>query len=67
MLYPLLSRMLVSGWLEDEWEPPSEVETGRPARRYYRITELGLRELGAAASRAEPIRVTDVPVLGGRP
>ena len=50
-MYPLLRRLLEEGWLEDGWEDPAEVH-GRPPRRYYALTELGMRELGALAVRA---------------
>lgn len=40
-LYPALNRMLVKGWLQAEW---GVSDTGRKAR-FYRITELGRREL----------------------
>lgn len=50
VLYPILGRMMDEGWLTDGWEDPSEAN-GRPPRRYYEITDTGLRELGAAQSR----------------
>ncbi|WP_143268942.1 PadR family transcriptional regulator [Amycolatopsis vastitatis] len=49
-MYPRLRQMLEAGWLSDGWETSVE---GRPARRYYRVTEDGLRELGALLARAE--------------
>lgn len=39
-LYPILWRMLKAGWLSDGWD-----ETTIPARRYYRVTELGRKEI----------------------
>ena len=48
-MYPRLRQMLEAGWLSDGWE--TEVE-GRPARRYYEVTDDGLRELGALVARA---------------
>jgi PadR family transcriptional regulator len=42
VLYPIVHRMLDAGWLADGWEPG---QGGRPARRYYRITETGLAAL----------------------
>lgn len=47
VLYPVLQRMLADGWLSDGWEDPSEIEGGRPPRRYYELTDKGRRELGA--------------------
>lgn len=52
VLYPILNRMLSEGWLHDGWEDPSD-DRKRPPRRYYVITEDGLRELGAVLRRAE--------------
>lgn len=53
VLYPILQRMLADGWLSDGWEDPDEIDGPRPARRYYRLTEKGCRELGAVISHAE--------------
>lgn len=53
VLYPILRRMLDEGWLADGWEDASQQRTaGRPPRRYYEITELGAKELGAVLSLA---------------
>jgi PadR family transcriptional regulator PadR len=51
-LYPVLRRLLDEGLLADGWEDPSEA-VGRPPRRYYTLTEKGLRELGALLSTAQ--------------
>lgn len=50
-LYPILRRLLDDGWLSDGWEDPATI-SGRPPRRYYELTELGLRELGALLAEA---------------
>lgn len=52
VLYPLLARMLTEGWLRDGWEDPASYAEKRPPRRYYRLTDLGARELGALAARS---------------
>jgi len=52
VLYPILGRMLDEGWLEDGWEDPSEIETSRPPRRYYRLTAEGTAALGAIRQEA---------------
>jgi PadR family transcriptional regulator PadR len=52
VLYPILARLLDRGWLEDGWEDPSAITEKRPPRRYYTVTEEGLRELGAVVARA---------------
>ena len=41
-LYPMLSRLEQSGWLETRWEEPSA--PGRPARHLYRLTPAGCTE-----------------------
>jgi PadR family transcriptional regulator, regulatory protein PadR len=41
VLYPILQRLLEAGWLEDGWEDPSEIDRGRPPRRYYVLTADG--------------------------
>ena len=46
VLYPMLTRFLEAGWLTDGWESDNDA-TGRPKRRYYTLTDLGRRELGA--------------------
>ena len=51
VLYPILARMLAEGWLSDGWESRREAG-GRPARRYYQVTDKGNRELGAILSAA---------------
>lgn len=43
-MYPFLSELLESGYLSDGWEDRTEAH-GRPARRYYRVTEAGKRFL----------------------
>lgn len=44
VLYPILTKMLYDGWLEDGWEELYEKQTLLP-RRYYKVTELGLIQL----------------------
>jgi DNA-binding PadR family transcriptional regulator len=40
-LYPLLIRLEAQGYLEAEWQPPSE--SGRPPRHAYRLTANGVQ------------------------
>jgi predicted transcriptional regulator len=39
----ILQRMFTAGWLTEQWEDGTP--TGRPRRRYFRATELGLSEM----------------------
>ncbi len=43
-LYPLLARLEAAGWLTSEWEDLDPKAEGRPARRLYWITDLGIVE-----------------------
>lgn len=56
VMYPLLSRMLLEGWLEDGWEEVDPSKTKRPARRYYTLTDEGRIELGALVQAARADR-----------
>jgi DNA-binding PadR family transcriptional regulator len=38
-LYPLLIRLEAQGYLEAEWQPPTD--SGRPPRHAYRLTAAG--------------------------
>jgi PadR family transcriptional regulator, regulatory protein PadR len=63
-LYPILVRLQQAGWVSARWEDTDPVETGRPARRYYRLTPLGITEARRelAALHQELNRVTGGPV-----
>ncbi|QQQ80294.1 helix-turn-helix transcriptional regulator [Saccharothrix sp. 6-C] len=50
--YPILTRLLDAGWIEDRWEEVDPHDERRPRRRYYRLTEDG------AASAREALRKT---------
>ena len=52
VLYPTLQRLLDNGWLRDGWEQIDPKVEKRPPRRYYRLTDVGARELGALAQTA---------------
>ncbi len=59
-VYPILTRLLSAGWLDAHWEQIDPVREGRPARRWYRLTALGVRsaqaELAAYRRRHAPRR-----------
>jgi PadR family transcriptional regulator, regulatory protein PadR len=40
-IYPILDRLLKSGWVERRWEDIDPAQAGRPRRRLYRLTALG--------------------------
>jgi PadR family transcriptional regulator PadR len=44
-VHPILYRFEARGWLESRMEKINSVVAGRPKRRYYRLTEVGHREL----------------------
>jgi hypothetical protein len=43
-VYPLLTRMVESGWLTRELEEVDPRKVGRPAKRFYQLTPAGLKE-----------------------
>lgn len=53
VLYPVLDRMLTEGWLKDRWEHPTELQTRRPPRRYYEVTEQGRKALAELLDEAQ--------------
>ncbi|RYP84239.1 PadR family transcriptional regulator [Nocardioides guangzhouensis] len=56
-MYPFLAELLAAGHLTDGWE--EQPAAGRPARRYYRITDSGeeyLRDFLASAPAANRSR-----------
>ena len=59
VLYPILGRMLEQGWLNDGWEDVSITREKRPPRRYYVVTEKGMRELGSLAR----LSATETPFM----
>lgn len=52
VLYPMLTRMLNEGWIEDGWEDPTAIRDKRPPRRYYELTDKGRLALGAILQEA---------------
>lgn len=50
VLYPILQRMLLEGWLQDHWEDTAL--RGRPARRYYTVTDIGRLKLTGMSEQA---------------
>ncbi len=51
-LYPLLIRLEAQGYLEAEWQAPTE--PGRPPRHAYRLTPAGHRFAASLAAQDAP-------------
>ena len=43
-MYPLLERLETLGWVASRWEDADPSEKGRPRRRFYRLSALGVHE-----------------------
>ncbi|WP_211661800.1 PadR family transcriptional regulator [Modestobacter muralis] len=41
-LYPILDRLEDEGWVVGQWEETTAQAAGRPRRRYYQLTALGV-------------------------
>jgi DNA-binding PadR family transcriptional regulator len=55
-VYPALASLERRGLVHSNWEEDQEVEgTGRPRRRYYRLTRQGEENLTAAAERMRQV------------
>lgn len=52
-VFPILARFEGLGWLESGWEDVDTRAVGRPARRYYHLTDGGLEATRVALSRVE--------------
>ena len=67
-VYPALRRLESAGMVESEWEEGGVAqEQGRPARKYYRLTEAGETALAGAAQRFRVLGLleTQVPAKTG--
>jgi PadR family transcriptional regulator PadR len=53
-LYPLLQRLERAGWLDSRWETEDPAALGRPRRRYYHITGLGVQQARSAYREVAP-------------
>jgi PadR family transcriptional regulator, regulatory protein PadR len=47
-LYPILIRLEEAGWVESRWETEDPHELGRPRRRLYQATGVGMRKARSA-------------------
>jgi PadR family transcriptional regulator, regulatory protein PadR len=55
-LYPMLSRLQDQGLVSSAWEPPGGDGSGRPARRYYWLTDQGIETGRQELARAGAAR-----------
>src|SRR3954454_10570086 len=56
-IHPILARLEGVGWLESRWEDVDPSVAGRPPRRYYRLTGVGISHAQAALARARRPRI----------
>lgn len=61
-LYPILDRLEDAGWIEGEWGAPEQ--QGRPARRYYSLTGIGVSQATRAVSGRGAAQRNRRPGLG---
>lgn len=70
-IHPVLARLEGAGWVESEWEEIDPSQAGRPRRRFYRLTAVGLAQAGAAletvAARRERLARRLGPARGPEP
>jgi PadR family transcriptional regulator PadR len=64
-VYPIITRLLNLGWLEDRWEQDEASQLSRPPRRYYRLTSTGAVTAQAALIEAAERRGKSSKALGG--
>lgn len=55
-LYPMLSRLQEQGLVTSAWEPAGTDASGRPARRYYWLTDEGIETSRQELARADAAR-----------
>lgn len=53
-LYPILLRLEHAGWLESHWESEDPKTLGRPRRRFYKPTALGIKKANLAMDELQP-------------
>ena len=61
-IHPILARLEGVGWLESRWEDVDPSAAGRPPRRYYRLTGVGISHAQAAIARAHRPRLGSLGV-----
>ena len=51
-IHPILASLEAAGWLDSRWEDADPRQSGRPRRRYYRLSEHGAEQARTALARA---------------
>ncbi len=51
-VHPILARLEGAGWLESWWEDVDPRQAGRPPRRYYRLTGVGVESARDGLARS---------------
>jgi len=63
-VYPALSRLQRDGFVTSSWEPVGVARAeGRPPRRYYTVTDAGLKTLNEALRTLHALRPVRTPRL----
>ena len=52
-VHPILARLEGYGWVTSRWEDVDASTEGRPARRYYALTVVGIQAARTALARAQ--------------
>jgi len=66
-IYPALRRLEAALLVQSEWEDGSVAqEQGRPARKYYQLTDAGDEALQAAAQRFRIVGLLEAQASTGR-
>jgi DNA-binding PadR family transcriptional regulator len=56
-VYPALSRLERDGFVASTWEPVERARAdGRPPRRYYRVTRVGVQTLNESLRRLRSLK-----------
>lgn len=65
-LYPMLARLADRGMVVSEWETGEERPGGRPPRKFYRLTGVGISTARVELAECAATRRTATPARPGR-
>ncbi|HSV66884.1 MAG TPA: PadR family transcriptional regulator [Mycobacteriales bacterium] len=65
-LYPMLARLAEDGLVESEWEPEGERPGGRPPRKFYTLTGVGVATVRQELAEHDAARHAGTPARVGR-